>query len=311
MASRPGADGAYHMVDGEHSVFAVANLESGLLLAREPQGPRHARADPGDRRAAGGHGGAAFDRMMKMATTLAGELGGDVVDDNRAPFGAEAAAIIRGQIRAVPEPHGRPHSRRQPARPAPVLRVMDLSADNSPAASAGEVAARAAALRAEIARHDHAYYVLDAPTIPDAEYDRLFRELQAIEQVHPALRSADSPTQRVGGKPLAQFAAVRHHIPMLSIRTRPTPGERGLRLRFPCAQRAQAQRRRPAIEYAAELKFDGLAISLRYEDGVLVQAATRDGETGEDVTANVRTVKAIPLRLRGEPPPNWEEKENS
>ena len=182
---------------------------------------------------------------------------------------------------------------------------MDLSADNSPAASAGEVAARAAALRAEIARHDHAYYVLDAPTIPDAEYDRLFRELQAIEQVHPALRSADSPTQRVGGKPLAQFAAVRHRIPMLSIRTE-TDTEASGAFVFDSRVRSALKRNDedPPIEYAAELKFDGLAISLRYEDGVLVQAATRgDGETGEDVTANVRTVKAIPLRLRGEAPP--------
>lgn len=182
---------------------------------------------------------------------------------------------------------------------------MDLSADNSPAASAGEVAARAAALRAEIARHDHAYYVLDAPTIPDAEYDRLFRELQAIEQVHPALRSADSPTQRVGGKPLAQFAAVRHRIPMLSIRTE-TDTEASGAFVFDSRVRSALKRNDedPPIEYAAELKFDGLAISLRYEDGVLVQGATRgDGETGEDVTANVRTVKAIPLRLRGEAPP--------
>ena len=182
---------------------------------------------------------------------------------------------------------------------------MDLSADNSPAASAGEVAARAAALRAEIARHDHAYYVLDAPTIPDAEYDRLFRELQAIEQVHPALRSADSPTQRVGGKPLAQFAAVRHRIPMLSIRTE-TDTEASGAFVFDSRVRSALKRNDedPPIEYAAELKFDGLAISLRYEDGVLVQGATRgDGETGEDVTANVRTVKAVPLRLRGEAPP--------
>ena len=104
---------------------------------------------------------------------------------------------------------------------------MDLSADNSPAASAGEVAARAAALRAEIARHDHAYYVLDAPTIPDAEYDRLFRELQELETAHPELIAVDSPTRRVGGKPLAAFVPVRHRVPMLSIRTETDTGPDG------------------------------------------------------------------------------------
>lgn len=164
---------------------------------------------------------------------------------------------------------------------------------------------RAAWLRAELARHDHAYYVLDAPSIPDAEYDRLFRELEAIELAHPELRSADSPTCRVGGKPLAQFPPVRHRIPMLSIRTETDTGPSG-------AQAFDARVRRelglgesdPAIEYAAELKFDGLAINLRYERGVLVQAATRgDGERGEDVTGNVRTVRAIPLRLHGDAPP--------
>ncbi len=164
---------------------------------------------------------------------------------------------------------------------------------------------RAAWLRAELARHEHAYYVLDAPTIPDAEYDRLFQELEGIEKTFPELASPDSPTRRVGGKPLAQFPAVRHRIPMLSIRTETDTEESG-------AHAFDARVRRelgldesdPDVEYATELKFDGLAMSLRYEDGVLVQAATRgDGENGEDVTSNVRTVRAIPLRLRGDVPP--------
>ena len=185
--------------------------------------------------------------------------------------------------------------------------LFDAVGGAQPDSGAGEAspAVRAAALRAEIARHDHAYYVLDAPTIPDAEYDRLFRELQAIEAAHPELRTADSPTQRVGGKPLAQFPAVRHRIPMLSIRTE-TDTEASGALAFDARVRRELGLKDddPAVEYAAELKFDGLAISLRYEDGVLVQAATRgDGETGEDVTSNVRTVKAIPLRLQGEAPP--------
>ncbi|HQV08223.1 MAG TPA: NAD-dependent DNA ligase LigA, partial [Thauera sp.] len=185
--------------------------------------------------------------------------------------------------------------------------LFDAVGGAQPDSGAGEAspAVRAAALRAEIARHDHTYYVLDAPTIPDAEYDRLFRELQAIEAAYPELRSADSPTQRVGGKPLAQFPAVRHRIPMLSIRTE-TDTEASGALAFDARVRRELGLKDddPAVEYAAELKFDGLAISLRYEDGVLAQAATRgDGETGEDVTSNVRTVKAIPLRLQGEAPP--------
>ena len=166
-------------------------------------------------------------------------------------------------------------------------------------------AARAEVLRREIERHNHAYYVLDRPTIPDAEYDRLFRELQAIEEEHPQLRTADSPILRVGGRPLAMFAPVRHAVPMLSIRTETDTEPAGARAFDARVRRelglADAE---PPVEYAAELKFDGLAINLRYENGMLAQAATRgDGETGEDVTQNIRTVHSIPLRLAGDPPP--------
>jgi len=162
-------------------------------------------------------------------------------------------------------------------------------------------AKRIAQLRAEIERHDHAYYVLDRPTIPDAEYDKLFRELQNLEAQHPGLLTADSPTQRVGGKVLDGFAPVRHAVAMLSIRTETDTTEGG-------AQAFDARVRKELglndsdapVEYACELKFDGLAINLRYERGVLVQAATRgDGETGEDVTQNIRTIHQIPLRLHG------------
>jgi DNA ligase (NAD+) len=165
--------------------------------------------------------------------------------------------------------------------------------------------ARATALRCEIERHNHAYYVLDAPLIPDAEYDRLFRELQALEAERPELATPDSPTRRVGGKPLDGFAAVRHAVPMLSIRTETDTEASG-------AQAFDARVRKelglgesdPPVEYAAELKFDGLAINLRYENGVLVRAATRgDGETGEDVTQNIRTVHVVPLRLHTGAPP--------
>ncbi|GAB2180747.1 NAD-dependent DNA ligase LigA [Denitratisoma sp. agr-D3] len=160
---------------------------------------------------------------------------------------------------------------------------------------------RAAELRASLERYNHAYYVLDAPEVPDAEYDRLFRELQVLEAEHPALRTPDSPTQRVGGAPLPEFGQVTHRVPMLSIRTETDTEASG-------AQAFDARVRRelelteadPPIEYAAELKFDGLAMSLRYEHGVLVQAATRgDGAVGEDVTQNIRTIRAIPLRLQG------------
>ncbi len=169
-------------------------------------------------------------------------------------------------------------------------------------------AGRIAALRAELDFHAHRYYVLDEPSLPDAEYDKLFRELQALETEHPELLSADSPTRRVGGAPLAQFASVRHKVPMLSIRTETDTEASG-------AQNFDSRVRRelalgesdPPVEYACELKFDGLAMNLRYENRLLAQAATRgDGETGEDVTQNIRTIKQIPLRLPADAPPVME-----
>jgi DNA ligase (NAD+) len=157
-------------------------------------------------------------------------------------------------------------------------------------------AAHIARLRAEIERHNQAYYVLDKPSVPDAEYDRLFRELQALEEQHPELLTADSPTQRVGGKILDGFTPVRHAVPMLSIRTE-TDTESSGATNFDTRVR-NALGNDGEIEYACELKFDGLAINLRYENGVLVRAATRgDGETGEDVTQNIRTIHCIPLHL--------------
>ncbi|AGW90653.1 NAD-dependent DNA ligase LigA [Cupriavidus necator] len=173
-------------------------------------------------------------------------------------------------------------------------------------------AKRVAWLRDEIDRHSHQYYVLDAPTIPDAEYDALFSELQALELEHPELQTPDSPTQRVGGEPLAAFNAVRHRVPMLSLNNGFDDEDvlnfdrrcaQGLGRSAPAAGEQDLFSAADAVEYHCELKFDGLAMSLRYEDGRLVQAATRgDGETGEDVTVNVRTIKAIPLKLRGQAP---------
>ena len=171
--------------------------------------------------------------------------------------------------------------------------------------SAEPYARRAAELRALLQHHAHRYYVLDAPELPDAEYDRLFQELQALEAAHPELLTPDSPTQRVIGQVLDGLVAVKHALPMLSIRTETDTTPAG-------AEAFDARIRRelsladdaPPVEYNAELKFDGLAINLRYEDGVLVQATTRgDGETGEDVTHNVRTIASVPLRLFGAAPP--------
>jgi DNA ligase (NAD+) len=166
-------------------------------------------------------------------------------------------------------------------------------------------AARASELRAQLHHHAHRYYVLDDPEVPDAEYDRLFRELQALEAAHPELRTADSPTQRVGGAVLPELAAVRHAVPMLSIQTETDTTAEGARA-FDGRVRRELELAddAPAVDYNAELKFDGLAVNLRYEQGVLVQAATRgDGETGEDVTQNIRTLGQIPLKLRGAGPP--------
>ena len=174
-----------------------------------------------------------------------------------------------------------------------------------------DTAARATLLREEIGRHNHAYYVMDAPSVPDAEYDRLFRELQAIEAAHPELLTPDSPTQRVGGAPLGQFAQAIHRTPMLSLNNAFAGEEVAAfdkrvhdALTIGIARDGVTRSADAAIEYAAELKFDGLAMSITYERGVLVQGATRgDGETGEDVTANVKTIRVIPLKLAtGHPP---------
>ena len=165
--------------------------------------------------------------------------------------------------------------------------------------------ARAAELRALLQHHARQYYVLDAPQIPDAEYDRLFNELQALEAAHPALRTPDSPTQRVGGAVLEGLTPVRHALPMLSIRTETDTTADGARAFDARVRRELGQDEgAPPLAYSVELKFDGLAINLRYEDGVLKQAATRgDGETGEDVTHNVRRIGQVPLRLIGDTPP--------
>lgn len=167
-----------------------------------------------------------------------------------------------------------------------------------------QTAQRVRQLREEILHHDYQYYVLDTPEIPDSEYDRLFRELQALEAQYPELLTSESPTQRVGGMPVSVLAPVRHRIPMLSIETETDITPNGARA-FDTRTRKKLglDASDPPIEYAAELKFDGLAISLRYENGLLVQAATRgDGEVGEDVTHNIRTIRQIPLRLKSSAP---------
>ncbi len=156
-------------------------------------------------------------------------------------------------------------------------------------------AARIADLRRQLEDANYRYYVLDEPSIPDAEYDRLLRELEALEAAHPDLITADSPTQRVGNAPAGKFAEVRHAIPMLSLGNAFSDEEVQDFVR-----RIADRLKRPALRFSAEPKLDGLAISLRYEGGAFVQGATRgDGATGEDVTLNLRTIKAIPLTLRG------------
>ncbi|MGD8429478.1 MAG: NAD-dependent DNA ligase LigA, partial [Ectothiorhodospiraceae bacterium] len=155
--------------------------------------------------------------------------------------------------------------------------------------------ARASELREQIAYHNYRYYVLDDPEIADAEYDALLRELQDLERAHPQLVTPDSPTQRVGAAPLEAFGEARHGIPMLSLDnafddTELRDFDRRVRDRLSAS----------TVTYVAEPKLDGLSVNLRYEDGVLVTGATRgDGTVGEDITANIRTIRSIPLRLRG------------
>ena len=157
------------------------------------------------------------------------------------------------------------------------------------------VAEEAKALREALNRHIHLYHVLDAPEITDAEYDAMYDRLVALEEAHPDLVVADSPTQRVGAEPLAEFASVVHERPMLSLDKCTTDDE----------FRAWEERCRKllgdvdAFRFACEPKIDGVAVSLIYRGGMLERAATRgDGQTGEDITANVRTIRAIPLQLR-------------
>lgn len=160
------------------------------------------------------------------------------------------------------------------------------------------VPVRIASLRVLLDRYAHAYYVCDAPEVPDAEYDRLFRELESLEAANPALVTADSPTQRVGAKPLAVFEAVTHQTPMLSINNAFSVEEVAAFDRR-CREGLGLSDAEPPIAYACEPKFDGLAISLVYEDGIFKQGATRgDGTTGENVTLNLKTIRSIPLRLK-------------
>jgi len=148
-------------------------------------------------------------------------------------------------------------------------------------------------LRSEIRRHDRLYYVLNQPEISDREYDRLFSELKKLEAEHPELVTPQSPTQRVAGEPLDGFTTVRHAVAMLSIDN--TYNEDELRAFDKRVAKGLGSR---DYDYVVELKIDGVAISLRYEGGVLARAATRgDGQAGDDVTANVRTIKAVPLEL--------------
>jgi DNA ligase (NAD+) len=166
-------------------------------------------------------------------------------------------------------------------------------------ARAMNAAQRAAQLREELELHDHRYYVLNEPSVPDAEYDRLMKELREIEAAHPELVTADSPTQRVSGAAAAEFGEVQHTLPMLSLENGFTDDDL---LDFDRKVRERLGTDGP-IDYSATPKLDGLAISVLYRDGMYVRAATRgDGVTGEDVTANVATIRSVPRKLRGKPP---------
>ena len=171
--------------------------------------------------------------------------------------------------------------------------------------TSGSAAEHATALRRQIDDANYRYYVLDDPSIPDAEYDRLMRELEALEADHPELATPDSPTQRVGAAPSSAFLPVRHEIPMLSLANaftdpEPPPGQDPDKEVRDFVRKVEQRLGVSDPVFSVEPKFDGLAISLRYEDGAFVRGATRgDGETGEDVSANLRTIRAIPLKLRG------------
>ena len=155
-------------------------------------------------------------------------------------------------------------------------------------------------LRQQLEQYSYQYYVLDNPTVPDAEYDNLYRQLQQLEAKHPELITADSPTQRVGAAPLSKFGQVTHSIPMLSLDNAFDTDE----FQAFCKRMADRLDSNTEFSFCCEPKLDGLAVSIRYENGLLVQAATRgDGYTGEDITANVKTIRAVPLRLQGDKAP--------
>ncbi len=179
-----------------------------------------------------------------------------------------------------------------------------MSANSLPSA----ITTEAATLRYRLNKHNIYYYVYDDPIISDREYDQLLRRLQEIEQEYPELLSPDSPTQRVGASPLSAFSQVRHQLPMLSLDNAFDDGElvdfdRRVRERLAGTDKSEAAQL--LLEYACEPKFDGLAVSLLYRDGLLERGATRgDGETGEDITVNLRTIPTIPLRLLGDEIPS-------
>src|SRR2546426_1598703 len=167
-------------------------------------------------------------------------------------------------------------------------------ADRSARSAPRDVRKEVERLRAEIEQHNYRYYVRDDPLIADAEYDALFRRLQQLEEEHPELLTADSPTQRVGAAPLEKFATARHRHAMLSLQNVTTREELAA-----FDERARKFLGRDRIDYVGEPKIDGVAVELAYEHGVLAVGATRgDGVVGEDVTANIRTIRSVPLRLR-------------
>ncbi len=236
----------------------------------------------------------AFDSMVETARNFAAALDGTLVDDNRNPLSGGAIDTIRHRLNVV-------LAKMDAAQIAAGGGAGAASVFLKRMAVPHPIAARARQLRADIEQHNYQYYALDRPLISDADYDRLFRELQDLEQEYPQLVTPDSPTQRVGAAPSTDFAPVTHRTPMLSLNN---AFEDAAVVAFD--RRVREALESEHVEYAAEPKLDGLAVSLAYEHGVLKTGATRgDGYTGEDVTANLRTLRAIPLRLRGPHPPAW------
>ncbi len=256
---------------------------------------------------------AALEHLLETAQDLAQRVHAELADERGAPLDAACLAQLSAMAQewAAPQTRGAGAQRGRGRLFGRLGRIEGARAALKHAApqmswpQALEAAARRTLeLRELIGRYDHEYYVLDTPSVPDAEYDRLMRELVELEGAHPELVTPDSPTQRVSGQLGEGFAPVRHRVSMLSLDN--AFSEEDI-VAFDRRVRTRLGRADAEIEYCAEPKLDGLAVSLTYRAGKLLLAATRgDGTEGEDITANIRTIRAVPLVLRGAAPDDIE-----